>query len=483
MIHTIIRITSLPAHDQLNRLQQLRKRALGAALLAAFAGLYGCKLSPLAPDSQLIECSRAGERIAITQNSHLDPSCVYTGGFDIATSNVTLDCRGAYIQAQGSTGLRGITIAAPEDTSLSGVTVRSCIVEGFLNNVRILREGFRSFERGEEYLYPTSDIVLEDSLFARSHGVGVYIDAYVSGVTVRNSLIAETGSAGIYLETGSRRNKIEGNYIVNNGFRENGPGGQLTKLNGINFWFWGVGREGLAIDGSYENTVRNNVFSGNSAGGIFLYKNCGEFPESPRYFERRFPSDRNLIKKNTFEGGRNGIWVGSRMGENTLPMECTDDAYVIEPGRRVVLDYAADNIILGNEFHDVTYGIRVEDDGNKLIRNKFFGADPGHHAVIIGTPDRTAVLGRPVQGTVLLGNSSRIVGNKSPYRWVHGQADTVALLNRALGRRATLCEGEPVPRQSLIFAIAVALAGPGGTAPGTTPDLTVPVLGALEECL
>ncbi|MEZ5573865.1 MAG: right-handed parallel beta-helix repeat-containing protein [Halioglobus sp.] len=430
----------------------------------------------------MIGCDRADQRIEITSDSHLDPSCVYTGGFDISTSNVTLDCRRALIQAQGPTSLRGITIAAPENTALTGVTVRSCLVQGFLNNVRVLREGFRSFEPDEEYLYPTSEIVLEKNYFGQSHGVGVYIDAYVSGVTVRTNLIAETGSAGIYLETGSRQNTIEDNFIINNGFRENGPNGQPTILGGVDFWFWGVGREGIAVDGSYENTIRHNVLSGNSAGGIFLYKNCGEFPESPRYFERRFPSDRNLIEDNTFWGGRNGIWVGSRMGENTLPMECTDDAYILEPLRRVVLDYAADNTIRANVFQNVTYGIRVEDDGNRVIGNEFFGDAPGYHAVIIGTPDRTAVLGRPVTGTVLKNNSSHINGNKSPYRWVHGHEDTLDEGNSALGDNVELCEGETIPRQPLIFVIAAALAGPGGTAPDTTPDLTVPTLGALEEC-
>ena len=84
-------------------------------------------------------------------------------------------------------------------------------------------------------------------------------------------------------------------------------------------WFWGVGREGLAVDGSYENVITGNAFFGNSNGGLFLYKNCGEYPDSGRYFERRHHADDNLIEGNTFVGGRNGVWVGSRMGENTLP--------------------------------------------------------------------------------------------------------------------------------------------------------------------
>jgi parallel beta helix pectate lyase-like protein len=170
--------------------------------------------------------------------------------------------------------------------SLSGAAV--LLTESRLHRTLTLihpvftREAFRSFGQGEEYLTSTDQIPLEKNYFSKSHGVGVYIDAYVSGVTIQRNLIAEAGSTGIYLETGSHRNTIEQNFVINNGFRESGPGGQLATLNGFDFWFWGVGREGLAIDGSYENTARRNIFAGNSAGGLFLYKNCGEFPESHR---------------------------------------------------------------------------------------------------------------------------------------------------------------------------------------------------------
>ncbi len=115
--------------------------------------------------------------------------------------------------------------------------------------------------------------------------------------------------------------------------------------------------------------------------------------------------------------------------------------------------------------------------------NTFSGAGPDRHAVIVGTPDRTAVLGHPVTGTVLRNNVSTIVGNRYPYRRIHDPIDTTEENNTALGRPAPVCDGEAVPRQQFIFTIAVALAGPGGTPPATTPDLTVPTLGALPDCL
>jgi len=455
---------------------------VAAWLVTAPFALSGCDPQPLAPGSQLIGCDRADERVSLTTDAHLDPACTYRGGFEIVRSDLTLDCRGARIRGEPASGSRGIAIVAPRDGDLADVTLRGCRVEGFLNGLRVTRTGFRDLAPGEEYRNGTRDIVIEQSWFQDSHGVGIFVDGYVSGVTIRDSVITRAGSAGIYLETGSRRNRVERNWILDNGFRENGPDGQRFEIDGVSLWFWGVGREGIAVDGSYENTIHANWLEGNSAGGIFLYKNCGEYPDRPSYFERRFPADDNRIVGNFFRGGRNGVWVGSRMGENTLAMECTDPSYLVGPLQRVVLDHAADNVVRGNVFQDVRHGIRIEDDGTVVEGNLFFADSPDHHAVLVGTPHRSEVLGRPVSGTAIHGNVSAIAGNASPYRWAHGHSGTGFAWNFAEGRIADFCEGEPVPRQPFLFVLAATLAGPGGTEPATTPDLTVPTLGVLPAC-
>jgi parallel beta-helix repeat protein len=451
--------------------------------VVAVTALAACDpVPPPAEGSTLVGCDRAAERIQVTATSHLDPSCTYTAGLDVTASGVTLDCQGATIRSAPDAGGRGIAVVTPVDVPLGDVTVRNCHVEGFLNSLRVTRDGFRTLPAGVEYEDGTSDIVIEDSTFRGSRGVGVFVDGYVEGVTLRRNLVEGTGSSGVYLETGSRRSVVTGNTIRHNGYRENGPGGQPFTLAGTTFWFWGIGREGISVDGSYENTITGNVLLENSAGGIFLYKNCGEYPDRPAYFERRYPSEDNLIEGNLLLGGTNGVWVGSRMGENTLPMDCTDPAYVDEPGRRVVLDRANDNVIRANHFVDVTYGVRVEDDGNRVEANTFEGTGPDRHAVIVGTPLRTTVLGRPVTGTQLVDNVSTIAGNASPYRWVTGHEATVESGNTAGGVPAPLCEGVEPPRSPFVFVIAVALAGPGGGPPAETPDLTFPTLGALPAC-
>jgi parallel beta-helix repeat protein len=461
-----------------------RQLTCGAvAALVAVVALVACE--PLPPPEQgsvLIGCERADERVEVTVTSHLDPSCVYTLGFDITTSDVTLDCQGATIRSAPGAGGRGILVATPVDTPLQGVTVRNCTVEGFLNSLRITRDGFRTLPAGEEYENGTADIVVERSVFRDSRGVGIFVDGYVEGVTLRRNQVRGAGSSGIYLETGSRRSHVESNTLLVNGYRENGPGGQPFSFAGIDLWFWGIGREGISVDGSYENTIVGNAFLDNSAGGIFLYKNCGEYPDRPVYFERRYPSEHNLIEGNVFLGGTNGVWIGSRMGENTLPMDCTDPAYIDEPLRRVVLDRANDNTVRGNRFVDVTYGIRVEDDGNRIEANTFEGATPDRHAIIVGTPLRTTVLGRPVAGTELVGNVSTITGNAQPFRWVTAHDGTTEDGNLANGAPAALCEGVEPPRSPFVFVIAVAPAGPDGGPPSTTPDLTFPVLGELPPC-
>lgn len=463
----------------------IRRRVAASLALLLAVTAAACDPVPLDPPdtgSVVIDCSRAAERLELTVSSHLDPTCTYTGGIVIATSGVTLDCQGARVVRPQTSGERTIYVEAPLGVALTDVTVRNCHVEGGVNAFKISRAGFRDYPEGEEFLTPTANILIEDNTFSGSRGVGVFIDAYVEDVLLLGNTIENAGSTGIYLETGSRRNRVEANHIAHNGDIENGPAGQRRTVFGTDLWFWGVGREGLAIDGSFENEIVGNVFNDNRNGAILLYKNCGEYPESGRYFERRFPADDNLIEGNVIVRERHGVWVGSRMGENTLPMDCTDDAYVDSGLTRVVLDFAADNTIRGNHFVDVTYGVRVEDDGTTVEGNTFASTEPGKHAVLVGTPYRTDVLGRPVADTTITGNTSTLAGNAFPYRWVHGTDGVTFTDNTALDAPAVLCEGEAPPRQPMIFVLAAAPMNPDGMTPTPPVSLDYPVLGELAPC-
>jgi parallel beta-helix repeat protein len=449
-------------------------------LLVALALPASAAAAPKQPP--LVPCSAGAERVTLTASARLDPRCTYTAGFDVTASNVTLDCHGAVIDGTGRDG-SGILVHVPADSDLRRVTIRDCVVRGFLNSIRITRDGFRALAAGHEYDHEVRDVLLDRVRVSGSRGVGLYVDGYVTHTTIRNSKVTGAGSSGIYLEAGSAYNLVTGNEIRDNGFRENGPGGSLIAFAGTQFRFWGIGREGISIDGSRRNVIAGNRLAGNSAGGIFAYTNCGEYVNSrpERWFQRRYGADDNLIAGNRFDGGVNGIWIGSRMGESTLPMECSDVPYYKSGLNSITLDRAARNTVLGNDFRDVTYGVRVEDDGTKVLLNRFSGPDATHHAVVIGTPWRTSVLGKPVSNTTLLGNSSTIRANPFPYRWVEGQAATRAIGNRALGRPVGTCQGKTLPRGPFVMTLAFALEPPG--APVTpAPDLTVPKVGALPPC-
>lgn len=425
------------------------------------------------PGSQLITCDQADERVTIDVSSHLDPSCTWTRGVEIIASDVTLDCQGANIAAPDRRF--GVAILAPIDVVLSNITVRNCHIEGFLNNIHIEREGFfalAEMTETEAYEHAWSNIVIEDSTSLNSRGVGIFVDGFVTGVTLRNLHVEGSGSAGIYLEAGSKDNVVENNVIINNGFGENGPDGNTFNFGGTTFWFWGTGREGLAIDGSRFNTVRNNSFSGNAAGAIFLYKNCGEFVNTrpDNWWHRSYGADGNLIENNTIIGQRYGVWIGSRMGENVLPMDCSDPQYL----GGVVLDYAADNTVRDNDFQGVTYGVRVEDDGSVIEDNQFSGSDPAHQAVLVGTRYRTSALDLPVDDTTITGNQASIAGNLSPFRWVHGETDTTFANNDSLGRRADFCEGVQPDTGPFVMTVDIALYDPENPPTGEPPTLDEP---------
>ena len=212
-----------------------RRTLVLAAIVASTLTLGASSARAVDPDSQLVGCDQANQQIELTASAHLDPSCTYTRGVEILTSNVTLDCQGAHIVT--SDRRYGVYIHAPQSESLQNVTVRNCHVEGFLNNFHVEHEGFRDYTVENEYDNAFANILIEDSTSLNSRGVGIFVNGYVSGVTLRNLHVEGAGSTGIYLEHGSKDNVVENSTIVNNGFEENGPGGQTFDFAGATFWF------------------------------------------------------------------------------------------------------------------------------------------------------------------------------------------------------------------------------------------------------
>jgi parallel beta-helix repeat protein len=438
--------------------------AVLAVVAAAFTGCrpvlvertIGVLSGPLASTSVLLGCDQAAQKLVITTTSHLDPSCTYTGGVEIATSHVTLDCRGARIEDPTGAGRRGILISAANDVALTDVTVRNCVVKGFLNTVRVSKPDFRSLPAGDEYRHPFSDIVLENLRLYSSRGSGIFVDAFVTGVTIRAVEVAGAGSVGIYLEAGSKDNVIEHSTIHSNGYADVKPEGVPFSFGGEPYRYRSTGREGIAVDGSRNNVIRHNRISWNSAGGIFLYRNCGEYAtEKPdSWWHRPYGSTGNLIEHNTIHHQDDGVWIASRQAENQLFMDCSDTPMTTGAFRRNYHDPATDNVIRANTFEHVARGVRVEDDRNRVEDNEFTGADPAAVAVLIGTKHRTLSLGQPVDATVVAGNRAALGGNATPYRWIHGQTNTTFSANLADSVPAGLVPGTQPTIDPFLFVMA-----------------------------
>jgi hypothetical protein len=417
---------------------------LVAALTASAALLVGAAVAPSAAATPsagvpVVSCDQAGSTIVLTASADLDPTCTYSGGIQIIRSHVTLDCQGAHVdQGDGRSGV-GILITTDVDTALTDITVRNCVVHGFLDGMRITRVGFRTLAEGHEYEHDYSRVRLVDDQVSGTGGVGIYVDGYVTGVGIKHVTITDAGSTGIYLETGSKGTRVLDSTIEHNGYANTDPVGTPYVVAGVTFLYVSTGREGIAVDGSQDNVIRDNVIGDNSYGGVLLYQNCGENYTSDRadWLPRRTAASGNHIEDNTITDEPNGVWIASRMAENLALWDCSTPSYDTTGGAYHVLDHAPANAVTHNTFVGDTYGVRVEDDANVVRRNRFVDASGPTTvpapvaAVLVGTEFRTSALDHPVTGTVVADNASSLAGVASPYAVIWGDAATAFTGNRS----------------------------------------------------
>ncbi len=457
--------------------------------LLALVAVLGLAVSPAAATPtaasavHTLGCDQASARVTVTGNTRLDPSCTYTGGFDINTSNVTLDCRRARLEHPADDGTNAIAVSVAATANLANVTIRNCRIDGFQHAIDIARIGANQLAAGHEYDNFLRNVVVEDTQISNTHAVGIYVHPYVTNTVLRRDTVSGSASTGIYLDEGSRGARVENNVLTGNGFVENGPGGTNTSFGGISVRYWGPGREGIAVDGSSDNVIKGNLIAGNSAGGVFLYTNCGEnvHTDPADWLDHRYGAEHNDIADNVIAGHGTGVWVASRMGENVYPMDCSDVPYVSGPLKAITLDRAPYNTVRGNLVAGADFGVRVEDDHTTVTSNRFVASNAADYAVVVGTPYRTTVLARPVAHTTVAHNVASIAGNPSPYRWVDGFTDLRDVRNVALGKVSAFCKAPDIPRGPFVMVYAFAVQDPSQP-PVPPPAYTVPSLGILPAC-
>jgi len=164
---------------------------------------------------------------------------------------------------------------------------------------------------------------------------------------VSSELSGQSNRVGVYLDAESFANNIDSNEF------------DVTTSSGSWLGFYNRGWPQIAVDGSSENIIVNNVFKRLRNGGVYLYRNCGE-GGTIRYGT---PSH-NIISKNRFELlereivglASPTIYLGSRnygKFENVFPYShCNDDQeHGLDVGSaRSNADYSQYNTVTNNVF-------------------------------------------------------------------------------------------------------------------------------------
>lgn len=353
----------------------------GCAKLALAGLLLAGTAAHAAPDCGTVPAEIRGQ---VT----LPANCTYRQSIRITESNTTLDCQGSTFAGGGTGDEIGLVIDSKGEP-LSGVVVRNCGFRDFPGHtIRVTwaaPDQRKGKDRDEIYRRSPSGVLLERLRVENSGKVGVYIDDYVTNVTLRDSEVRGASATAVYLEHSSRANKILNNRFIGNGFRE-GETGQ---------------REALAVDSSADNLIEGNLFQGNAAGAIFLYKNCGEHFSTRSTVLRWQHSDRNTIRGNRFFDEKIGVWLASRQSRNLKAWDCGDKP--MEPTGTYYEDFADNNVVTDNLFCRTTTPVRNEGDDNTIVKNRIDRT--ARAAVVEPKTRRETLLGRPTRGTVSRDNA------------------------------------------------------------------------------
>ncbi|ADW72985.1 Parallel beta-helix repeat [Rahnella aceris] len=316
--------------------------------LAVLLPLFLSACAGAVPSMHSHEC----ELPEVRGNTTLSPHCVYKEAVIITSSNTTLDCRGAVLEGDNERPF-GILINS-KGKPLSDVTVRNCKVRHFTRSgIRITSDiaaNKLSPNHEKNYRRTPTRITLENVEVTGSGRVGIYFDDYVTHSTLSHSIVRDSYMSGIYLEHSSRNNKVVDNQIIDNGHERFGKGK----------------REGLAVDSSAYNLIEGNRFESNGAGGVFLYKNCGEHFSTGKSVIRWQHSDYNVIRNNTFVNEPVGIWLASRQNRDLSGFDCGDKPR--EGSLKFYPDYADNNVVGQNQFLKVKNLVINDGKHNSLMK-------------------------------------------------------------------------------------------------------------------
>ena len=369
--------------------------------------------------------------VQISESMTLPEGCKYdrVSLLIVNKSDLIFDCNGAelngidkeYRQAINTTYKTGeepisvgIQVQSSENYQSRNVTIRNCNLTNYVRGIRVhfsLSEASKNdlknninVETLENHLRDISpkNIRIENSAVSFSHKDGIFVSRFITDFILDNSSVNSTGAVGLYLDSGSANNIIRNSTFNKNGYSDYSIQSKKILQKVVDY-----SREAIAIDSSFGNLIDNNTFSENSRGSVFMYKNCNEHFQDPNQIPRYQSTDNNTISNNTFTSEENGVWIASRQSADLLALECGSPLIAtgsIRYGTRTedtayYEDFAKNNQVLNNKFHNVIRGVNIEDDNSLIKGNVFTGAVNTN--ISVGTKYRTEELDRPVANTTI----------------------------------------------------------------------------------
>lgn len=303
------------------------------------------------------------ESITITENYTFTDHVAKTK-YIVTQPGVVIEGNGFTIDGDCNTDCIGLTVVA------DNVTVRNLTIQNFDGGVSINRQA--------------AGVRFENINILNNVNHGVFVNVGASRFSCDNCDISNNGAMGIYFEYNSHGNSIENSRIVGNGFRDKDTGSWIDNIKAGSK----DDREGIAIDASQGNTIRNTYFAGNALTGITLYRNCGE-----RGIRREWGANYNQIIGGVVE---DGIHIASRQDKNLSQWSCSDP-YIYK--NAFIADEAEHNVIDGVALGDQAT-IVVQDDNNQIS-----GVSGGR--IVISSTVRSA-LNQPIIGVTTTNTTSEI---------------------------------------------------------------------------
>ncbi len=262
----------------------------------------------------------------------------------VASNDLTLDCKNQTIDHgfEEGTSASNVAIRFPRNRGISNVTIRNCVIQNTGFGAVEIRRDFRGNDH-EESTDGHKNIKVEN-ITAINNKLALFIGDRSENITVKDSWFINSRLMPIYIEANSSGTVIENNTIIGS-----------------------KNREGIAIDSSSNNIVRDNVFNANLGGAILVYHNCGELKGSVCPIERP-GSYNNTFLDNVFYENEPLI-IASRQGRFYPPGWCTDLAG--DSGCNV--GDARMNLVQQNLFYigDSRVSLMIQDGDNIVTGNRF----------------------------------------------------------------------------------------------------------------